>query len=325
MMTLTPRASSPRPQAPSLSRRRCFTLVELLVVMGVIAVLGIVTTLSYRGIAQDAKLASGKNTVAAVLDNARGLAMRNNRIVMVVFRPRLDGKDQYLEAVFAEYRESGAACVGCAAASTPCPCARVVDRFAPIAGVSPRALTRGIKIGSPSYPPEVDTEWRVVSHLPAINQTTGLGERAGEQIAVMYGPDGTVLAENSATDADRIFVDYNNNGFQDLNAGATSPLQILYATGTSSWPSISVDNFNGDFPTHHGYFEQLYEHDEPYVELAPFLAIFDDEEMRELYDPQRWHYTTPGAFANRRADYQVYLNENTDRLHFNRYTGVVMK
>jgi hypothetical protein len=282
--------------------------------------------MTYRGIAADARLASGRNAVAAVLDNARGLAMKNNKIVLVVFRPRLEGKNQHIEAVFAEYKESGAACVGCAAVPTgPCTCASVVDRFAPISGVPARELPRDVKVGSPSYPANVDTEWRVVSHLPAIDQVSGLGERAGEQIAVMFGPDGTLLANNSVTDAARIFVDYNDNGLQDLSTGSGSPTQILYATTSNNWPSIAPANFNGAFPTHHGYFEQPYENDEPYVEIAPFLAVFDDAEVRRLYDPQRWNYQTAGAFVNRRNDYTQYLNQNADRVHFNRYTGVVMK
>jgi prepilin-type N-terminal cleavage/methylation domain-containing protein len=304
---------------------RSFTLIELLVVMGIIAILGVLTTVTFHGLASDARLASGKNAVAAVLDNARGLAMKNNKNVLVVFRPRLDGKDQYLEAVFAEYKESGAACVGCSSTPTPCPCAAVVDRYAPIAGVAARALPKGIKVGSPSYPAGVDTEWRVVSHLPAIDQSSGLGERAGEQIAVMFSATGTLLANNSVTDAARVFVDFNNNGVQDLATGSGSPTQILYATTSASWPSIAAANFNGAFPTHHGYFEQPYEDDEPYVEFAPFLAVFDDLEVRELYDPQRWNYQTAGAFVNRRDDYTEYLNQNADRVHFNRYTGVVMK
>jgi hypothetical protein len=138
----------------------------------------------------------------------------------------------------------------------------------------------------------------------------------------MFSPSGTLLANNSVSDANRIFVDYNGNGLQDLSNGST---QILYSTTSSNWPTIAPGNFNGQFPTHHGYFEQLFEDDEPYIEIAPFLAVFDDAEVRQLYDPQRWNYQTGGAFANRRDDYTEYLNANADRVHFNRYTGVVMK
>jgi prepilin-type N-terminal cleavage/methylation domain-containing protein len=308
------------------SHHRSFTLIELLVVMGIIAILGVLTTVTYRGIAADARLASGRNAVAAVLDNARGLAMKRNKIVLVVFRPRLDGQDQFVEAVFAEYKESGAACVGCPAIpGGPCPCASVVDRFAPIPDVAARPLPRDIKIASPAYPVDVDDEWRIVSHLPTIDQSTGQGERAGEQIAVMFSPGGTLLANNSVSDAARIFVDYDGDGFQDLATGSGSPTQILYATTSSNWPTIAPANFNGQFPNHHGYFEHVFENDEPYVEIAPFLAVFDDAEVRRLYDPSQWASPIGGAFLNRRNDYREYLNLNADRVHFNRYTGVVMK
>ena len=55
---------------------RSFTLIELMVVVGIIAVLGGITALAYRGVAKDAKLSSAKNTVMAVLDNARGRRRR---------------------------------------------------------------------------------------------------------------------------------------------------------------------------------------------------------------------------------------------------------
>jgi len=61
-----------------LHRRSAFTLAELLVAMAIIAVLAAITVVAVGGIANDARLASGKNVVVSVLDTARSLAIRRN-------------------------------------------------------------------------------------------------------------------------------------------------------------------------------------------------------------------------------------------------------
>ena len=71
-----------------------FTLTELLVVMGIVIVLATLTVMGVRGIARSARLASATNSVMAALDNARALAMKTNTIVLVVFRPRLEGNNK---------------------------------------------------------------------------------------------------------------------------------------------------------------------------------------------------------------------------------------
>ena len=145
-----------------LDVRRAFTLIELLVVMGIIAILGVLTTVTFRGIAADARLASGQNTVAAVLDNARGLAMKNNKIVMVVFRPRLEGKEQYVEAVFTERADTQIYNIGGNR--------RSVDRFVPIDDAATRPLAKGVKVAGPDYGTNNDSVWITQAHLPAITQ-----------------------------------------------------------------------------------------------------------------------------------------------------------
>ncbi len=280
----------------SLSRReragvrasRGFTLIELLVVMGIIAVLGAITTLSYRGISRDAKLSSGKNTVSAVLDNARGLAMKNNRIVLVVFRPRLEEYNkQRVEAVICQWTGESAILSN-----------NVVDRFAPIPGVPSRLLPEGIKVAVPFYGNNDDNRWITQSHLPRINQSSGLGEPPGEIVGVMYAPDGATITRNTATDSHRVFVDFNNNGAHDWGFVP---------------PTYTPANFNL-------YFSHYLSDDECWVDIAPFLAVFNDDQVRELYDVNNW--TDIDA---RIDDYSEYINNNVDPIYFNRYTGVTMK
>jgi prepilin-type N-terminal cleavage/methylation domain-containing protein len=284
---------------------RGFTLAELLVVMGIIAVLGALTVLSYRGIAKDAKLASGRNTVAAVLDNARGLAMKNNRLVLVAFRPRLEGYNaQYVECVFAQW--TGESVVANVTGFTS---PQVVDRFAPIPGVPSRSLPRGIKVAGPFYGDDLDSIWLATSHLPRINQSTGNGEAPGEVIGVMFAPDGTAVTRNSATDCVRFFIDFDNDGAHDWNqtvvnyGGPISSAQFLTAM-----------------------FEQRFEDDECWIDVAPFIGVFDDDQARELYDQTQWDFAvSASAAANRRNAYTQYITNNVDPIYFNRYTGVAMK
>ena len=85
---------------------RGFTLVELLVVMGVIGVLSTLTLVSFRAITRDARLSSATNTVTAALDNARALAMKRNQPVLVAFYPRVEGKQSRVDIITAVWAGS---------------------------------------------------------------------------------------------------------------------------------------------------------------------------------------------------------------------------
>ena len=275
-----------------------FTLAELLVAMAIIAIIAGITVVSVRGITKDARLSSGANAVTAALDNARALAMKNNRIVLVAFRPRFDGNEQYVEAVTAWWTgEAATAEVGGGE--------RVVDRFEPIPDVIARDLPSGIKVAGASYGSEEDELWVTQSHLPAINQDTGAGEAPGEIIAVMYAADGSIITRNPQADVNRTFLDFDRDGGQDID-GTWYDYNL--------YPSIAPQDFNG------AYFYQIFEHDEPYLSFVPFLAVFDDDEARERFDTSLWT-----SASNRNTDLKGFIDTTADRIHFNRYTGVVMR
>ena len=65
---------------------------------------------------------------------------------------------------------------------------------------------------------------------------------------------------------------------------------------------------------------QLLEDDESFVTIAPFLAVFDDDEARDIYVTSTW---VDAEIRN--AEITEYVTEFAKRIHFNRYTGVVMK
>lgn len=302
---------------------RAFTLTELLVVMGLIAVLALLTTIAVRGIARDARLSSAKNAVVAALDTARSQAMKHNAIVMVVFRPRLagDGREMYVEAVTAKW--TGDTVAGtlpdCGGGSMPCG-VHVVDRFVPVQGIAPRRLPVGIKVAGPRYLESTvdasgtlvdrDEFWATQVHLPAIDPASPLGppsEVPGAMIAVMYAPDGTTITANAQSDSSRSFVDFNDDGLQQdgLIGGAYD-----YST--------SIPNCC--------YLEQRFEDDEPFLTFVPFLSVYDDDAARERRSTT-WTNNAQGL-----ADYEAeligpngFITRFADPIHFNRYTGVVMQ
>ena len=303
-MTRTSTTSSPH--RPS----RAFTLTELLIVMGVIAVLSVLTLVSVRAIIDDARLASATNSVVASLDNARSLAMKNNTIVLVVFRARLDGDGVVVDIVPCEwtgesYRNG----------------AMVIDRFVPISDAPVRSLPPGIKVAAPSYAIGLDEVWVTQSHLPA---TANGQEVAGVIFGVMYGPDGTTISSNAQSDSDLSWVDFKfdptiggpfirNMGTDFLpGAGMIPPLPIADLADTTFY----VQNFDDD---------------EPFIVMAPFLAVYDDKEARK-FKTGDWGPADPLVYRRDLVGdpddlltYPGYISENATRIHFNRYTGVVMK
>ncbi|MDP6891109.1 MAG: hypothetical protein QF471_07240, partial [Phycisphaerales bacterium] len=65
-------------------------------------------------------------------------------------------------------------------------------------------------------------------------------------------------------------------------------------------------------------------HDEPFVLITPYLAVFDDRDAREELDQATWINTRQGA-AYRGRDLTGFIDETGRVLHFNRYTGVAME
>jgi len=206
---------------------RSFTLIELLVVMGVIGVLAVLTLMSMSAIANDARLASAKNTVKAALDTARAQAMKNNTVVLLVFRPRLVGtNEQEVDIYLAKW--TGESYLNQNGVD-------VVDRFVPIPAIAVRAISTGIKVAAPKYGSDDDFLWITQAHLPAIDQNTGNGEWAGKMIGIMYGPDGTTITRNSQSDSNQVFVDFNNDGVQNLYDPVPNPSFRYSRTTSRSW------------------------------------------------------------------------------------------
>lgn len=287
---------------------RSFTLVELVVAMGVIAVVGALTLVAVRQVSRNTRQASGVNAVMAALDNARSIAMKENKIILVVFRPRLDGPNKmYVEAVLAEWTGQTASMTYSFGANPS-----IVDRFVPVQDIVPRRLPSGIKVAAPKYGTSTeDNRWQTQPHLPQINQATGSGEPFGVLAGVMYAPDGATTSRNSRTDSHFIFVDFNNDGLQTI-----ATINYSYTGAASNFPNLDPDILYGCG----------FDEDESMVSIAPFIAVYDDDEARSLARGT-WLGAGVGAsnFVLDVTGPTGYISSRADRIHFNRYTGVAMK
>ena len=329
--------------------RRAFTLLELLVVMGILLVLATLTVISVGKVTRDAKLANATNTVVAALGTARAIAIRDNAYVMVTFRVAPDRRakalprePQVIQVVTARWTGE------VVTANTPLPSpnptgAEVMvddvfaDRFLPVPGVPSRDLPAGVLVGGPAFgfvtdaaPGLNDRQWRT---QPRFAGTTNLAAtpptfvpdlsktELGWSIGILFGPNGRALSRNpeqvlavvTAPGTGSIrnayvksFVDYDGNGFP--RRGITN----VYGNGPNN-----VDFFIYDEPT-----------DEPLVDYVPYLAVFNDAEARERFTPSTWKGTgtsaigSPGIPPPRIRDQSLFIEEQADRITFNRYTGV---
>lgn len=296
-----------RHRAISLSHRGVngFTLTELLIVMGVIGVLSVLTLISMRVIARNAKLAASTNTVFASLDNARAIAIRDGNLVLLAFRPRIEnGEDVVVDLVACRWTGE----------SYPAAPVGTIDRFEPIADFPVRTLSSGIKVAAPSYRTGNDLEWTTQSHLPR-TQAVASPEWPGALLGVMYGPDGTILTSNPRTDASLIWVDFNHHPTYvvpriELDMFDPDPIPIV---------DLAIDTNRFD-----DYFRQIIATDEPFITFAPFIAVYDDEAARELKDPVR-DWGDEQGYVNDLTGPDGYITRLGNRIYFNRYTGVALK
>ena len=287
---------------PRRGPRHAFTLTELLVVMGVIGTLAVLTLVATRKISQDAKLALGTNTVIAAINEARALAIKEHKDVMVAFFPRMDGpRSQVVEVIVAAWtgdtyrNETGFG--------------ELIDRFVPIAGAPVRTLPKGISVASPHYHrifTDQDQTWRPVTYLPWVDPDTGEGELIGQPPGVMFADDGARILRNSHADSSRSWIDLNND--ERVQRGPNDYLPEEVPTGTAE-----------DF-------KQRFEGDETFISLSPILAVYDFDEALEHKTLEWGERGEPEEnLQDELTGPDGYITQLGNRIHFNRYSGVVMR
>ena len=340
-----------RPAPTAIRLRRAFTLLELLVVMGILLVLAVLTAISVGKVTRDAKLANATNTVVAALGNARAIAIRDNAYVMVTFRVAPDRRSravprdpQVIQVVTARWTGE------VVDSNTPLPSPNPTgaermpwnpntgnpdtsaDRFIPVPGVPTRDLPGGVMVAGPAFGFVTDTaigqndrQWRSLPRFvgtanfnatPPTYTVDTTRTELGWAIGVLFGPDGRVLSRNPEQVLEletssggnqnayvKAWVDYDGNGFP--RRGTTN----MYGNGP-----VNVDFFIYDEPT-----------DEPLVDYVPYLAVFNDAEARERFDATQWRGRNIGGNGSpppRIRDQSLFVEEQADRITFNRYTGV---
>jgi len=316
---------------------RAFTLIELLAVMGVIAILGVVITTSAQRISKDAKVAGATNKVLAALGEARAIAIRDRATVLVGFTVRrptyratsnspetIDySKPQQTEIVIAKATGRvgfpGAATTGSWTVVYPAAAIDdlLLEEFQPVAGMAPMILPAGIKVaGSAADIGDIneigqDDYWLSQPALQILPTDPVIRER-GTTVVVRFAQDGSMQTRNpsltanltsSATDTSSVapWIDFNRNGVMEI--GTTG--------GSSNGKFYALDEI----------------HDESLGDHAMFLAVFDDDLFHSQATPAElaaWNvYTGIDAWMNGLNKARSnFINQFSDRIHFNRFTGV---
>jgi prepilin-type N-terminal cleavage/methylation domain-containing protein len=330
-----------------------FTLLELLVVMGILLILATLTAIGVGKVTRDAKLANATNVLVASLGNARAIAIRDNAYVMVTFRIAPDRRSRGLPREPQVVQVVTARWTGEVVTSgTPLPPTSVppivppvrplpndvfADRFIPVPGVPTRELPGGILVAGPAFGFVTDAsiggndgQWRTqprfagTPNLAAVPPTFTpdlARTELGWAIGVLFGPDGRVLSRNPEQVLEvvtaaggnqnayvKAFVDFNGDGYP--YCGNTN----VYGSGPNN-----VDFFIYDEPL-----------DEPLVDYVPYLAVFNDAEARDRFDATvaTWRGTGAAAIGGngspppRIRDQSLFIDEQSDRITFNRFTGV---
>ncbi|MFO0894609.1 MAG: hypothetical protein U0574_06585 [Phycisphaerales bacterium] len=304
-------ASAPGGAARSAAHRRGagFTVVELLVVIGVILVLAVLTATGVQRVTKESRVATATNQVMASLGQARALAIRENRPMLVTFRARTDplvpGNDQRTEIVIGRWTGQILKVV----ASANDPASEVWNLpFIEHPEAGRRVLPTGIKVAGPRTDFDQDGIW--------VTQPEYRNNEYGRSIGVLFAADGTVATRLpngiGVAQYESAYLDADQDGQQDV--------------GNSSGGSR--------------FFEYNEEVDEPSVQYVRTLAVFDDADAREVYAPSNWAGSNqasgdasgsppgpdcsqlPAGQSRMRCEQSSYINQFAERINFNRFTGV---
>jgi len=302
-------AMSHSPTNPARRRRAAFTIIELVVVMGVIGILALLTTIGARRLTSGSRLAAATNAVTSALGNARAAAIKDSEVTGVVFRPVWNSSrpniPQRVEVITirstGERAAFGATNIGL----------RMAERFRPVRDIPATVLPEGIKVAGPMYDPpgnfgSIPSElvYATQIELPLAAACTETIE-FNRVVAVLFGPNGEFLtrAPSSSIDEQKCYVDWNDNG------------------GLANPPADPQDVQLGACAS--GLFEQFWLQDHPDDEtnlmFVPFLSVYDDKAARELKG------TNWGVDANVLGELTGpggYIAQFGDRITFNRFSGL---
>ncbi len=320
-------------------RRVGFTMIELIVVIVIIVIVAVVTVMSFNAVSRNTRLTGAITTVKGALGKGRALAMERNEWVVVVFRsvpnpsePALvdeDGDDLLsneqekrstrTEILFGQFTGETGTWIPewppedqeglppqdlyQGTSST------LEDRYVEIPGAERYLLPRGIKVAGIDYYNSTTANggmvWATGPELKDVPvdgpNNIDFAAHRWFVVGVMFAPDGTVRTRNNSNSSKSMWMDFNNNGWQELANPAD--------------PNGSETNASKKFLA-------LHAQDEPRLTLTMILGVYDGEEARELLlDP-----LDPASFnIDELISPNGYISQNVDPLYFNRFSGVIME
>ena len=293
-----------------------FTLIELMVVIGILISLATLTAISVSKVTKDARLSKAVSQVMNALETARTLAIKEHRIVMVVFTVKTERtnsevsggmmtgtvKRQWTRIMATRLRDElvqdGS---------------QYLDMFEQHPNFSSIDLPEGLKIGAPQM--DFDRRDSVWITQPTFrdNNTNFTEMEYGSMIGVMFNVDGSLLTK------------ITGGGTANNTFGRFAILD-MDQDGLQKQKNSAVDSS--------GWFTYYVEGQEPNIQLAPFISVFNDTAMRELYDVNNWKGNTKPAWAEGspcstygkgrtrlNCDESEYINQFGEKIYFNRYTG----
>ena len=293
----------------SSNRARAFTIVELLVVIGVIGILAALTTLGARRLTAGSRLAAATNAVTSALGNARAAAIKDGITTAVVFRPVYNpakpNVPQRVELITVrstgERSFFGQTQIGL----------RMAERYRPVQGIPATVLPEGIKVAGPMYDPPgsfgaIPAEQVYATQAEIIPMLACKESIEFNRIvAVLFGPDGQFLTRPTRGSIDEMksYVDWNDNG------GLPTP------------PQDPQDVQQGNCAQ--GFFEQFWLQDHPDDEnnlmFVPFVSVYDDKAARELKGTD---WGNDNNMLGELTGPSGYISQFGDKITFNRFSGI---
>jgi len=305
-------------------RRSGFTLIELIVVIGILISLATLTAISVSKVTKDARFSKAVSQVMNALENARTLAIKEHRPVLLAFTVKTERvgtatsggiltdniKKQWTRIVAARLRDE---LVNSNATATTANQGSVfMDMFEQHPNFSPIDLPEGIKVAAPQMDYERNDDVWITQPTFRDNNTNFAEMEYGSLIGVMFDVNGSLLSKITGGGSANqgmgryVVLDMDQNGLQ---------LPLNSKENGAGWFTYNIEG------------------EEPNIQLAPFISVFNDSAMRELFDVNMWKgpsftatWVPPcSSFAAGRTrmncDESEYINQFGEKIYFNRYTG----
>ncbi len=294
-------------------RRAAFTIIELLVVMGILILLAVLTGITVSGVSREARLSSGVNQVVAALGTARSFAIQNNVTVMVTFTVNVDparaSEGEVVEIVLA--KATGEITTRYASNQW------YDERYVPVPGLPAVELPRGIKVAGPLntayngapggwgdgddlWVSQPGGKWTLADDWNGDGVPEVVTDEIGRQIGVIFAPDGTMVTRNvqGAGGSGAVVWPY-------LDADRNGQPVIINASGYGGVLQYVAYDAVGD---------------ECDVHPVQWLAVYDDEALRTALGDDNWGGENGEDVRNSRIS--GWVDQFGVPIFFNRYTGV---